>query len=56
MNNKEFLCIECDAEFTIEYDGIDTPLFCPFCSTRLNYDDSEIEEDWEDDEFKDRGC
>ena len=53
--NKEYICQECDAEFSIEHEGIDTPMFCPFCSTRLSYDDKDLDEDWEND-GSDRGC
>lgn len=57
MSNKEFTCTECEAEFSIEHDGIDTPMFCPFCSARLNYDDTDLDEDeWFDDGSETRGC
>lgn len=57
MSNKEFSCTECEAEFSIEHDGIDTPMFCPFCSARLNYDDTDLDEDdWFDDASEPRGC
>jgi len=55
MTDKEFTCQDCEAEFTIEHDGIDTVMFCPFCASRLRYDDKDLDEDWEDDE-EDRGC
>lgn len=46
----EFICQECEAEFTVEYDGIDTPGFCPFCGEKLRtektlYSDLEEDED-----------
>ena len=58
MTDIKFLCQDCEAEFTIEHDGIDTVMFCPFCASRLNYDDTGIDEDWDDEEEndRDRGC
>ena len=58
MTDKEFTCQDCEAEFTIEHDGIDTVMFCPFCASRLSYDDKDLEEGWEDEEEgdNDRGC
>jgi DNA-directed RNA polymerase subunit RPC12/RpoP len=53
--DKEFVCEECDAEFNVEYDFVATPDFCPFCGSKLVYDDRDIDEDWEDD-GTDRGC
>ena len=54
MNDTEFICSECEAEFTIEYDGIDTVMFCPFCASRLRYDDeNNLDADWNEEEA---GC
>lgn len=57
MSDREFVCEECDAEFTVEYDFISTPEFCPFCGNKLSLDDSNIDdEDWYDDGTEQRGC
>lgn len=53
--DKEYMCDDCDAEFNIEYDFVAVAEFCPFCGSKLRYDDMDIEEDWEDDETE-RGC
>ena len=48
---KIFLCINCDAEYTITKidDGDEEPKFCPFCGYEQE-EDSEDEEDFDDDE------
>jgi DNA-directed RNA polymerase subunit RPC12/RpoP len=38
-------CQECEAEFEIVHDSVSEPEFCPFCSTKLVYDDKDIDED-----------
>ena len=50
----EFVCSECETEFTVEHDGVDTPSFCTFCGEKLRLDKS-LYTDWEDEE-ETRGC
>lgn len=52
---QEFECTECGAEFEILHDMDEAPEFCPFCASKLELDDSNLDEDWEDDDT-DRGC
>jgi DNA-directed RNA polymerase subunit RPC12/RpoP len=48
--DNEYSCQECDAEFTIEHSGIDSVMFCPFCSARLNLDADDLDDSiWDDD-------
>lgn len=48
MPKKEFACYDCDAHFTISYQGREPVSFCPFCGTELELADSnEYEEDEE---------
>jgi len=55
MKDNEFLCGSCEAEFSLIHDGIDTPMFCPFCAEKLSYNDLDLGEDWEeDDQDRDR--
>ena len=44
-------CQECEAEFDVVHDSISEPDFCPFCGSKLIYDDNSLddEEDWYDD-------
>jgi DNA-directed RNA polymerase subunit RPC12/RpoP len=49
------ICQECEAEYEITHDNINEPDFCPFCSSKIRYDDK-IDEDWDDEEYTDRGC
>jgi DNA-directed RNA polymerase subunit RPC12/RpoP len=54
---NEFECSDCGVEFEIVHETDETPEFCPFCGSKLEYDDKELDNsEWEDDEFKDRGC
>lgn len=46
-------CQDCEAEFTIEHDELDEPEFCPFCGSKLVYDDDTSDE-WEAQD--DEGC
>ena len=39
-------CQECEAEFEVVHDSVSEPEFCPFCASKLQYDDQDI---WEDD-------
>jgi DNA-directed RNA polymerase subunit RPC12/RpoP len=57
MIDKEYVCEDCDAEFDVDYDFVATPEFCPFCGSKLTYDDKDLDdEDWEEDESDQRGC
>ena len=47
MNDKEITCSECEAEFQVIHDNITDPEFCPFCGSKLRYDD---DGDWYDDD------
>ena len=38
-------CQECEAEFSVEHDEIGEPEFCPFCGSKLTYDDEDLEDD-----------
>lgn len=42
-------CQDCEAEFTIEHDELDEPEFCPFCGSKLVYDDKDYEDFDEED-------
>jgi len=56
MDEKEFVCEDCDADFNLDYDFVGTPEFCPFCGSKLEYDDKNLDDsDWDDDST-DRGC
>lgn len=45
-------CQECEAEFEVIHDSIVQPDFCPFCGSKLEYDDEDLfgeddeEENW----------
>tara|TARA_Y100001972_G_scaffold37083_1_gene45598 strand:+ start:2695 stop:2841 length:147 start_codon:yes stop_codon:yes gene_type:complete len=48
MRLLEYECDECDSKFTIEYGirGTDSePTYCPFCSSYLQYEEGDIEEE-----------
>lgn len=47
MSDKEITCSECEAEFQVIHDNITDPEFCPFCGSKLRYDD---DGDWYDDD------
>ena len=50
MSDREFTCEDCDAEFDIEYDfAASIPEFCPFCATKLSYDDVDLDI-WDDED------
>jgi hypothetical protein len=54
LTDKEILCTNCEAEFQVVYDGVDSPEFCPFCGDKMRYDDSDLDEsldldNWEED-------
>jgi DNA-directed RNA polymerase subunit RPC12/RpoP len=54
---QEFECSDCGAEFEILHELDSVPEFCPFCGSKLEYDDSNLdEEDWYDDGTEQRGC
>lgn len=54
---QEFECSECDAEFEILHQMDSVPEFCPFCGSKLEYDDKNLkDDDWDDEDYKDRGC
>jgi len=48
--DKEYTCEECDAEFNVEHDFIASVEFCPFCGNKMQYDDSDLDEDWDETE------
>ena len=41
-------CQECEAEFEVVHDTVSEPEFCPFCGSKLRYDDKGYEEDEEE--------
>jgi rRNA maturation endonuclease Nob1 len=43
-------CEECEEEFEIVCDTIVQPEFCPFCGSKLAYDDLDLWESLSDDE------
>lgn len=48
---NQFTCQACDVEYEIDTDSEATALFCPFCGSKLEYDDEDLfedddEEDW----------
>ena len=47
MEESNFICPECEAEFTITHDDDLTPEVCPFCAHSL--DEQEI---WEEGEME----
>jgi len=55
--NKHHECIECDAVFKIKHDLEEHHYkveFCPFCGDKMRYDDSDLDEsldldNWEED-------
>jgi rRNA maturation endonuclease Nob1 len=47
MSDKEITCSECEAEFQVIHDNITDPEFCPFCGSKLRYED---DGDWYDDD------
>jgi rRNA maturation endonuclease Nob1 len=54
LTDKEILCTNCEAEFQVVHDGVDSPEFCPFCGDKMRYDDSDFDEsldidNWEED-------
>lgn len=51
-----YTCKECEAEFEIIHDTISEPDFCPFCSAKLVHDDSDVDNDFCDEDFEDDGC
>ena len=51
MSDKEITCSECEADFQVVHDNITDPEFCPFCGSKLRYED---DGDWYDDDEDDR--
>ena len=46
-----FTCEECETEFEVYHDSANEPEFCPFCGSKLTYDDEDLDEDfWDEDE------
>lgn len=44
MENEDFICENCETEFTLIYDKeTDKPEYCPFCGNSLEQDD---DADW----------
>ena len=41
-------CGECEAEFKIISDSLDTAGFCPYCGYELEEDDLSEDEEWDD--------
>lgn len=41
MEEADFLCEECGAEFTILAENDDTVNFCPYCGSELEYDEDD---------------
>ena len=49
MEEENFTCNECDAEFTIMYEAAQgSPTACPFCSAPLEDDLPDLEEEWDE--------
>jgi rRNA maturation endonuclease Nob1 len=48
MSDKEITCSECEADFQVVHDNITDPEFCPFCGSKLRFDDPD--DSWYDDE------
>lgn len=46
---NDFYCSDCEIEFQVIHDHLSEPEYCPFCSTKLKYEDLEDEE-WNDGE------
>ena len=42
MNKQDFVCWNCDEEFSVESHSEEQPKFCPFCG---EYMDDEVEDD-----------
>jgi DNA-directed RNA polymerase subunit RPC12/RpoP len=53
LSDKEIVCTNCEAEFQVVHDEVDSPEYCPFCGDKIRYDDDEDEdidlENWEED-------
>lgn len=45
MEEADFLCEECGAEFTIIAEGNDQVTFCPYCGSELEYDEDEDDQE-----------
>ncbi len=43
MYEKEITCDKCDNEFILSYD-IGEPEFCPFCGSKISYEDEDLED------------
>jgi rRNA maturation endonuclease Nob1 len=56
IDQKEFVCDDCDAEFSLDYEFVGTVEFCPFCGSKLEYDDKNLDDSEWDDDDTDRGC
>jgi len=52
---KEYICHDCEAEFSLEFKGKKTPQMCPFCGDVISAsDDRPLLKDFDDyDEFDD---
>ena len=45
---EKFYCEECEAEFEIIHEEINTVGFCPFCGSLLKEKDRDLERDFDD--------
>jgi rRNA maturation endonuclease Nob1 len=50
MSDKEIVCSDCEAEFQVIHDAITEPEFCPFCGSKLRYEDDDEDRQWYDDD------
>lgn len=52
MEDVDFLCEECGAEFTLLSEIDDPVQFCPYCGNELDYDEDDDEEFEEEEDFE----
>jgi predicted RNA-binding Zn-ribbon protein involved in translation (DUF1610 family) len=52
LSDKEIVCTNCEAEFQVVHDEVDSPEYCPFCGDKMRYEnDNDLEDLDEEDNW-----
>jgi predicted RNA-binding Zn-ribbon protein involved in translation (DUF1610 family) len=50
LSDKEIVCTNCEAEFQVVHDEVDSPEYCPFCGDKMRYETDNDLKDLDDEE------
>ena len=52
MENEDYICEQCEAEFSLIFDNeVGKPEYCPFCGSSLKEDEWDVAEDFDETEL-----